>query len=246
MLGKQSLTPIHFKDPSPYLVNSKDEIEHTLHRLIKTPELVCLYPDQQRDIFILSALLQLNTETLIFDYGPDRILNQRLLSAKTICGVAHLNNVHYQFDFSDISVTSLNDRPAFQCAYPEQMLRLQRRDFYRLSVPLSTPLSCLIPLACGEAEISISNISLGGMGLLGYYPDISLDVGNILKNCRIELPLVGVITADVEICTNSEQLLKNGIRTLRSGCRFINLSGTGQTLLQRYINHVDRKRLALE
>jgi flagellar brake protein len=246
MSGKQSLTPIHLKDPSPYLVSAADEIEYTLQRLAKKPELICLYADQQRHVFVLSALLQVNHDTLILDYGPDAELNQRLQSAETVCCVAHLNSVHYQFDVRELAATTLNGKPAFQCSRPKQMLRLQRRDFYRLSIPLSTPLSCLIPLSSGDAEISISDISLGGMGLLGYVPDISLDVGNVLKNCRIELPFIGVITADVEICTSSEQLLKNGIRTLRSGCRFMNLSGTGQTLLQRYINQVDRKRLALE
>ncbi|WP_027468332.1 flagellar brake protein [Deefgea rivuli] len=246
MSGKQSLTPIYLKDPSPYLVSNADEIEYTLNRLAKKPELACLYADQQRHLFVLSALLAVNPETILFDYGPDQDLNRRLLSANSICCVAHLSSVHYQFDFNAISTIIFNNKPAFQCPRPQQILRLQRRDFYRLSVPLSTPLSCLIPLNNGDAEISISDISLGGMGLLGYFPDISLDVGSILKNCRIELPLIGVITADVEVCTSSEQLLKNGIRTLRSGCRFINLSGSGQTLLQRYINQVDRKRLALE
>ena len=246
MPSKQSLIPIQLKDPNPYLITTTDEIGYTLNALAKKPELICLYADQQRELFVLSALLQVSYDGLVFDFGPDAAFNQRLLAAKTICCVAHLNSVHYQFDLHTISATTFNDKPVFQSESPKQVLRLQRRDFYRLSVPLSTPLSCLIPLHNGDAEISISDISLGGMGLLGYIPEISLTVGNILKNCRIELPLFGVISADVEICTHSEHQLRNGIRTLRSGCRFINLSGTGQTLLQRYINQIDRKRLALE
>jgi c-di-GMP-binding flagellar brake protein YcgR len=214
--------------------------------LARKPELACLYADLHRHFFILSAILEIDSENLIFDYGPDLNHNQQLLKAKTICCVSHLNSVHYQFELKDICVIEFNSQPAFQVTIPQKILRLQRRDSYRLSVPLSTPLSCLIPLDDEQAEISISDISLGGLGLLGYFPDISLAVGNILRNCRIELPQIGVITADIEVCTSNEQLLRNGIRTLRSGCRFLNLSGTGQTLLQRYINQVERKRLALE
>lgn len=246
MPAKQLLVPIHLKDPSPYWVTSPDEIQYTLKRLASKPELVCLYADHQRQSFILSALLAVNSDQLIFDYGPDSVSNQHILQAKTVCCVAHLNSVHYQFEINTINATQFNDKLAFQCEIPKTIIRLQRRDSYRLSVPLSTPLSCRFPLDYEDGEISISDISLGGLGLLGYFPDIPLEVGNILRNCRIELPQFGVITADIEVCTSNEQLLKNGIRTLRSGCRFINLSGTGQTLLQRYINQVERKRLVLE
>ena len=247
MASNSSLTPIRLKDPSPYLVHDRDEIFLVLTRLAKKPELVCLYANQQSDVFILSALLLVNQNNLIFDLGRNAELNQRLLSAKTICCVAHINSIHYQFDLIVSAATSINEQAAIDCLFPTQMLSLQRRDFYRLSIPLSTPLSCLIPLQQGgDVEISMSDISLGGVGLLGFVPDISLDIGSILHNCRIELPQVGLITADIEICTSNELIMKNGIRTIRSGCRFINLSGSGQTLVQRYINHVERKRLALE
>ncbi|MBM5572794.1 MULTISPECIES: flagellar brake protein [Deefgea] len=246
MTARQSLTPIQFKDPSPYLVRDVDEIEFILKTLARKPELACLYVNNQRHTFVLSAILGCESGNLIFDYGPDLALNQQLASATAICCVSHLNSVHYQFDLNTIHTIEYKNKPAFLASIPQQILRLQRRDFFRLSVPLSTPLSCLIPLGDEQAEISIADISLGGLGLLGYFPDISLNVGNILKNCRIELPQIGVITSDIEVCTSTEQLLKNGIRTLRSGCRFLNLSGTGQTLLQRYINQVERKRLALE
>ena len=246
MPAKPLLMPIQLKDPSPYLVDNADEIEFTLNKLAQKPHLICLYAEQQRHSFVLSALLEINSNQLIFDQGADPALNQRLLSSKTICAVTHFNSVHYQFEIKDIYSTLFNGKPAFQSTIPKQILRLQRRDSYRLSIPLSTPLSCRIPLASEEIEISISDISLGGLGLLGFSPDISLHIGSILRNCRIELPQIGVISADIEICTSNEQLLKNGIRTLRTGCRFLNLSGTGQTLLQRYINQVERKRLALE
>lgn len=246
MPAKQLLVPIQLKDPSPYLVDRADEIQYTLKQLAQKPELACLYANNQQNTFVLSALLAIHSDQLIFDYGADMALNQHLLNATIICCVAHLNSVHYQFEIRNLVSILFNEKPAFQCALPLQILRLQRRDFYRLAVPLSTPLSCRIPIGNEDSEISISDISLGGLGLLGYCPDIALDVGHILKNCRIELPQTGVITADIEVCTSSEYVLKNGIRTLRTGCRFLNLSGTGQTQLQRYINQVERKRLALE
>ena len=247
MAGSQSLTPIRFKDPSPYLVHASDEIIHTISRLAKKPEIIGLYADQQREVFILSAILAFNEQHIIFDVGPQEAINQRLLDAKSICCVAQLSSVHFQFTLDGARSILHDNRPAFECNFPNEMLRLQRRDFYRLSIPLSTPLSCLIPIKNGgDAEISISDISLGGIGLLGYYPDLDLSIGSILHRCRIELPHIGVITSDIEICTSSAILLKNGIRTLRSGCRFMHLSGLSETLIQRYINHVERKRLALE
>nr|WP_314901513.1 flagellar regulator YcgR PilZN domain-containing protein [uncultured Deefgea sp.] len=246
MTDKQLLTPIQLKDPTPYLVSDPNQIDFTLKSLARKPELVCLYSDKHRQLFVLSAILDVNSENLIFDYGPDSELNQQLSTSNRIYCVSHLNSVHYQFELTNLQQVEFNNQPAFQSTIPSQILRLQRRDYYRLSVPLSTPLSCLIPIGNEQAEISITDISLGGVGLLGYLPDISLEVGNTLKNCRIELPQMGVITADIEVCTSNDQILRNGIRTLRSGCRFLNLSGTGQTLLQRYINQIERKRLALE
>ncbi|MBV1775474.1 PilZ domain-containing protein [Burkholderiaceae bacterium DAT-1] len=124
---------------------------------------------------------------------------------------------------------------------PSEVFRLQRRDFFRFSLTPAFPLSCFLHIGDDDYEISLIDLSLGGIGILGYVPGVCLDAGTIYQRVRIELPDNAGIVADIEIRNSYEVTLKNGIRTIRTGARFINLPGTTQSVLQRYINRMARE-----
>lgn len=48
----------------------------------------------------------------------------------------------------------------------------------------------------------------------------------------------------LRIQSTFEVTLKNGNKSLRSGCQFINLHPSMQSLIQRYIIKLERKRIA--
>ncbi|WP_410500128.1 PilZ domain-containing protein [Chitinibacter sp. S2-10] len=113
---------------------------------------------------------------------------------------------------------------------------MQRRDTFRLPIPHAFASDCFIDTPRGiEAIIALADVSLGGVGLIGFSADIELQTGMTLKGCRIELRHVGAIHCTLNIGQQTEIILPNGIRTIRTGCQFSQLSVHSEQLLQRFI-----------
>lgn len=125
-------------------------------------------------------------------------------------------------------------------AFPEQ-----RRSHYRLLTQAVEPLSCFIAVQGEEMDIDLVDLSVAGIGILGYLPGLLLQPGQVWRNIRIELPQVGTLCSDVEIRSAQDVTLRNGIRTVRTGAQFLAPSSTLQNMVQRYILQAERKRLSL-
>lgn len=248
MADHSALLPIQFDDPAPYLVEDHERLQHLLERLAKHPELVCLYPAERHESFALSALLQITDKHLLFDISPDERTNKLLLNSPHLVCVSNLDRVHIQFISRQPHSTEHAGRRALRAERPTSLLFVQRRDYFRLSVPSRQPLICHLPLGSdwNTLEAEVADISLGGLGLLGPLPGLMPLPGTRFAGCRLELPEIGTIPVDLLVCTTRDISPRNGNRTLRIGCRFMQLSGRGQTLIQRYINHLERSRIARE
>lgn len=240
-----TLAPIKLDDPAPFLIQDPDEVQHLLMRLARHPELVCLYPAQRREPFALSALLHVAPDHLIFDASPDERTQAILLNAPSLVCVSSLDHVHIQFDAQAPQAFDFQGLRTIKTRLPAVLLHLQRRDYFRLGVPVRQHVSCRIPQHDDSAfvEADVADISLGGISLFGPLPSLLLLPGMRLSACRIELPEVGVIQVDLLVCSTRALIASHGPRSMRIGCRFIQLSGGAQTLVQRYINRIERSRI---
>lgn len=237
------LEPEELSGGEQFHVDSRTEIESLLTQLAQRKELICLYIDASEN-FDLSAAIAVSGDQLILDL-PRRGMGDAILLASQVLCVSNLHRVKLQFESRAPRRVEWEGRPALALSLPSQLLRFQRRDFYRLTVPLGHPLSCYIPTGRGdEVEISLVDISVGGIGILGYAPGIRLSGGLRYQNIRIELPGTGTIVGTVEVRASFDVTLKNGIRTVRTGAQFISLPGTSQALIQRYITRIERERIA--
>lgn len=247
MADHSALAPIQLDDPAPFLIAERERIQHLLGRLAKRPELVCLYPAERREHFALSALLQVADDHLVFDTSPDERTNKILLDAPHLICVSNLDRIHIQFDAATPQSTDFDARRALHTARPESMLFVQRRDYFRLTVPARQPALCYLQQTGSDAiEAEVADISLGGLGLYGPLPGIVPLPGMRFADCRLELPEIGIVPIDLLVCATHDITPRGGQRTLRIGCRFMHLSGRGQTLVQRYINHLERSRITHE
>ncbi|MDW5417224.1 flagellar regulator YcgR PilZN domain-containing protein [Iodobacter sp. CM08] len=242
-----TLEPVFVSDPGPYLVTSSIEIKYLLSQLLEKGEIICLYPAGKREPFAISTLLAIDDQGLLFDGSNDSRTNDALTKENRIFLVGVVNKVKIQFELPNAQQVLFDGRTAIRSSGPVQTLRMQRRDFYRLDIPMSQRMDCTIPLANGgHTELSVTDISLGGLSLLGVSPDLPMVVGDTLHNCRIQLLDVGLIEIDMQICIVIDVTLKNGIKTQRVGCRFFDLSGKMQTQIQRFINKIERQRISRE
>lgn len=234
-------------DNSNYMIHSRMEILYVLRAIQQKHELVTAYFNQGND-FILTSILNVDAEnnSLILDYGADDSLNKRALASDKIAMVTAQERVKVQFVAERMEASEHLGRPAFKIGIPDDLLKLQRREYYRLATPVTNPVKCTLTKPGGKkADVVVFNISLGGIAISNYQNLIEFEVCDTFAGCRIVLPEIGTVTTGIEIREEREILLKNGAKTHRAGCMFIDLPPSQQAMIQRYIIKLERERRAL-
>ncbi|WP_137936876.1 flagellar brake protein [Chitinivorax sp. B] len=230
-------------EDSPYLLRSSAEILFILNAMAKKRAAISAFFNDRQDFAMTSILVtQTDTKQLILDLTPSQAANHYLqLTERVMCVSTH-DRVRVQFDTPPFQLTTFEGRPAFTTPLPTRLLKLQRRSYYRLTIPYSQTLKCHIPLA-GQmpVEVEVMDISIGGIGVIGYPLEVNFEPGLTFEHCSINLPGVGLIVTSLQIRSSFDFTLRNGTRTHRSGCRFLDLQPQTEQLIQRYILEQERR-----
>lgn len=236
-------------DYSKYLLHGKTEVVFVLQALRAGGDRVSIHFNNGND-FLLTTVLAVDDHGLTLDVGSDAEMNRLALAAdKLFCTTSH-DKVRVQFLLRGVrQIEGIDGRPALRAELPESVLRLQRREYYRLTTPIARPLKCQLPFATTDGkvrriEVSIIDISGGGLAIMVPPAGIEFRAGMEFPSCRIELPEVGFIVATLQVRNLFEVTLRSGGRVSRAGCQFVDLPGPMLTLVQRYIVKVERERKA--
>ena len=249
-------TPSFFEIDHPdefaqFILNQRREIVFYLELLARQRSVATVYiSDGQR--FFLSSLLAIDeTENLLF-LDPSSAADNNALaqSAGQLTLVANLDRIKIQIRLPGLKISRHQDRDALCAPLPKAILRLQRREFFRLEPPLSSPVRCKLvarqdKAASRSLELILSDISGGGASLIGatevanYFPRNAL-----FQDCRLEIPGEGVIQVNLRVRKVIEISDRNGEHNLRIGCEFINLPGSRLAFIERYIARIERERKA--
>jgi len=232
-----------------YHTYSRREIINVIEDIIARSALVTLHFCQGDEHFV-TTLLDVNPEfeELIFDAAPDPAMAARLLESRRISFVTFIDQIKVQFLTQLVEPTTFAGKPALRTRLPDSLLRLQRRNFYRVPAPVkSTPLMCEIPLPGGvPVRFAISDISVGGVGIIAGPALADFESGTVFHDCSIELPGHGSFATSLEVRNNIGLAPGAGTQErFRYGCQFLNLSGPLVSLIQRYINQLERTRRPL-
>lgn len=235
-------------DDSRFAIHSKREIHSILRGIAHEGARVALYYGEEND-FILTTLLEVDDHGLWVEAGAIAADNQRIQRSDKIVFISSHRQVKVQFVAHHIRSALHNNAAAFLLPLPDKLLRIQRRDYFRLTTPVNNPLRCIIPVArtdtaATKREVTIMDISVGGVALVCEEYDTELLPGNIYPGCRIALPDIGAITATVQVKTAFEITRRNAVVNKRVGCEFIDLTGDAATLLQRYVTHLQGRSIA--
>ena len=237
-------------DYAQYILHSKSEITFVLRSLLEHVSQITIFFNEGKDL-LLTTLVAIEGERIVLDFGASSETNRKALTVQKLFCVASLEKVRIQFLLRGLTQTTYEDRPAFAAAYPTDVLRLQRREFFRLTMPIMRPLKCQIPITEAESKnnfiLDVNVVDISGGGLAIALPEgVDFDPEREFPNCRIELPEVGTVTATLRVRNQFEITLRSGGRVRRAGCEFIKLPGPMLTLVQRYIIKVERERKARE
>jgi flagellar brake protein len=232
-----------------FLLHSGTEIRNVLKALRENHSLVTIYFNEGTD-FLLSFLVDLSGDEkyIILDCGADEEANYLAAASEKLIFITSLAKVKIQWICPKLERVTHEGRDAFRCIVPNQMLRLQRRDYYRLTMRQEDRVRCLIPyVADGKRyslEANVVDISGGGVAVVVPPLGINIEPDHVFQHCNIDLGELGSITADLQIRSVFEVTLRDGTRCQRSGCRFVGLSSAASATIQRYILQMERERRA--
>lgn len=229
---------------SEYVIYDPAAIHEVLRGVMDANALLLLYCGGEEE-FVLTSILEIGDEDLVLDRGPDEAMNRRLLASERLLAVTQHDRVRVQFSSRRATQVLYQDREAFSIPVPEQLLRLQRREYYRLPAPTMRPPRCHITLPGHErVEARILDISCGGLAVVGLPPGLTAEAGTRFGECRLELPDVATLNVALEVRNVFDMTLRNGQRTRRCGCAFVNAPESVLAQIQRYIIRVERERHA--
>jgi len=235
-------------DLSKYTLVSQIEIVHHLKAIAKSGYMVTVFSNKGKT-FILTRLLDVDhkKQTMVFDWGSDEATNQQLLSSERNVFVCSPDGVKTQFITGQVKQISYEGKPAFEAPLPDQVIKLQRREFFRIRTPIGNPLLCAINDFPGAPlELAVFDISLGGLAL--WLPDMGMagfDIGTCYHDCHVELKPFGHLHCALEVRHRLPLQMRNGQDALRIGCTFINLPTQMENLIQRYVGQLERERRAM-
>lgn len=233
------------EDEDRHRIISAKEIEFILRKIADRQARVALYYGNSSE-FILVTLLDVDNKGLWLEQSPNESDNRRVAESNRLTFVSSHQQVKIQFTADHAGSVEYRGHPAFYISLPKSIYRLQRREYYRLSTPVSSPLRCIIPTGATPAkkpcELTVMDISGGGVGLTCTETDIDLVPGEIYPDCRIDLPEVGTIYGTIEVKNLTVLTSPSGKTHKRAGCEFKNLDGQSTILLQRYVTNMQRER----
>ena len=227
-------------------LSGRREILFQLRSLIKHKQRLFISFGEGRQSF-LTVLIDLSEEnnSLYFDIGGSEEINRAFLKAERSQFSGEVEGIRLQFSAQKARIVKLDGEEVFAIPLPASLLRLQRREAYRLQLPSTKPYICRVCRGAPEEKaLPIYDISVGGIGVqvneqLAYEPQ------QILENCWIDLHDAGMIDVTIEVRYLMEKESRSGKTLWHMGCMFLNLTPAKETLIQRFMARIEAERRAL-
>jgi c-di-GMP-binding flagellar brake protein YcgR len=231
------------EDIERFKVRSPSEIDRLLVAIMEGKGFITVYSETLQD-FLVTSIIAMDRKKRFFylGYGSDDTINRAILDSPTVMFTTTQEQIKIQFATPRLARVLYDNEPAFRADFPIEVIRFQRREYYRLATQILKPIKCFIPVGDAMAETTVVDISVGGIGVLASRQGTSLEPGKAYHGCRLELPDSGTFLVSLDIRTTFDITLKNGVASHRMGCQFISLPGYIENEIQRYILRSERER----
>ncbi len=241
----------HTYDEEQFIVQNEKEIVQILNDLAKHHEM--LKVTFNHDTCLTNVIsVDAKNHVVYLDIGIDEAFNNRLLASRHVL-FSKDDGIRIKWTSAQISLATLKDGKAIKIALPQKMMRLQRREFFRLATPIVNPVPCLIPIS-DEAnpdadrvlELTLVDVSLGGIAAIAANPlDELLVIGANFDKCKISFPEVGETSLTLQVRNITPITMKDGAIKHRIGLQFISPSRGNEGLINRYTYNLERQAMAV-
>lgn len=235
------------EDMEPFWLHNRVEIAFVLRDLLRSRSLIKVCEAGDTADALITSLISVDMQRgeVQLEAGRNRHLARRLGAARELAFYAAQDKIRIHFVSGPPRTISVDGEDAFSVPLPAALLRLQRREYYRIAMPLATPVECVIPITddpqVRQVAARVQDLSLGGVGLLVEPSTKALSPGTEHPNCRIVLPGAGNVVATLAIRHVTSVSLPKDRTVRRYGCAFVRPSSSATTVLQRYLQKLERE-----
>ena len=235
-------------EENEYLITNPKEIVSILQTIAQRKSRVALYYNEGVSM-VLTMILAVDENGVWVDAASNPLDNRLIERSKRIIYVSTHNQAKVQFVAGDVVLGTYEDAPAFSLGLPRKLLRLQRRDYYRLVTAETGALNCVIHPVANQSiqqEVTVMDISIGGVALVCEQTGVELHPGMVYEHCKIELPGLGTVEAAIEVKNAFEITDRSGKVKRRAGCVFVKPDGKTTMLLQRYVAQMQQQLASMK
>lgn len=233
------------QEENDFILHDPKEILAVLRDIVERRSRVALYYNEDNSM-VLTLLLAADESGVWVDAAASPIDNRHIERSRRIVFVSTHNHAKVQWVSSDTTQGMFQNMPAFFLPLPRKLLRLQRRNYYRLLNNEPDALKCYIRIypkpVPGRHEMAIMDISIGGVALVCVQNDVQLEVGARYTDCEIELPGIGSIHPVIEVKNLFEITDRKGVIKRRAGCEFYKPDRDTVMKLQRYVAQMQQQQ----
>lgn len=239
----------NFSDEQQYVVRNVKEIIQILNELIKQKSFIKVSFNEGLEQ-CLTTIIEVDAQNnaLYLDIGLDEAFNSRLLASHNVLFTKE-TGVRVKWTSHHLSEVTLKDGRAIKVALPESLIRLQRREFFRVATPVVNPVTCEIPTVDeshpelnGTLSFTLADVSLGGVGIVAEDPlNSALKIGTYFDSCQIVLPEFGTTNLTLQVKNIIPMPIKDGTIKYRIGLLYVKPSLANEALLHRYTFNLERE-----
>lgn len=234
-------------DDERFIVTDRDEIIRILDVLGGHQARVNAIFNGGSDVLLTAVLFVAANEDAVFlDINANRTTNERLLAARSAQFISSDAGATVKWSVDAVSLSDYDGAPAFRIRLPQSLRRIQRRSAYRITTPRARPVMCRLFLTGGVLlDLPLVDISAEGLGavLPGESDDRFLP-GSRFAGCALDIPDIGKVSFDLLLQSRWNVELTNGQVSPRAGFAFVDMRPATQSMIQRYVNRLERQRIA--
>jgi c-di-GMP-binding flagellar brake protein YcgR len=255
--------PFHDEPEDDYLVTSRLEIRSILRAIERNKALLRMQITGS-SVGMVTTILKVEDDGVIVDSTRNESINRRLVANNEQVKLeTNLDRVLIRFYAGRVNDCTYDEAPALRMQFPERLIRIQRREHYRIDIPAGNPAKCTVPQGSAgrkseitlevrdiswrdqkDVTVDLKDISAGGLSILSFSDELPHEKGMIYTHCRVDLPDVGAITVSLKVVQSRTEVQANGKERVLIGCAFVNPDRGAQQDIQRYINVLERKLIA--
>jgi c-di-GMP-binding flagellar brake protein YcgR len=236
-------------DLGRFLIRSPAQIAAILGSIAEHRGIVTAYFNRGRQ-FVLTAIIEVDVpgQRVVIDRGSDDAANLRLLASDRVVLVTTQEKVKVQFSVGQVLEIDHEGRPAFSIALPSEVLKLQRREYFRVRTILTEPVRLRLPVgaAVDMLELQAHDVSIGGLAAFVALPADRSQVGTRFPGASVQIGTDTPFGVELELSNLNSVRLRNGADAIRAGFRFVDMPQSVQQKIQRYLLRIERERRSRE